>query len=561
MTTKEAIESKYNVEIRNFSEVITVNPKSNSITVKNLTTNEVYEESYDKLLLSTGSSPFVPPMEGKDFNNVFTLWNIPDTDKIYNYINDNNVKNAVVVGGGFIGVEMAENLVERGINLILGGKVDKIIDKGKKVVLADGTVIDTELTLLSIGIRANTNFLKDSGIDLNQRGGVIADEYMQTNIENIYAIGDMIETTNLINNQKTMIPLAGIANKQGRAVAANILGQTPETFDGAIGTSILKVFDLTVAATGENEKSLNQRGLKRWIDYGISLVHPNSHAGYYPNALPMTIKLIFDLKTAKVLGAQIIGFDGVDKRIDTIATSLYFKATIYDLTKIELAYAPPYSSAKDPVNMAAYAATNIYEQKTTPITLEELKQNLSQYKVIDVREPIEISTHEFDSVNIPLSQIRNRLNELNKEQEYIIFCAVGLRGYLTERILKQNGFKARNLLGGYRTISEFKVKETAQPTEKKQVQPTSILDVCGLSCPGPIIQVSKKLEDAQPGEVFEIKATDPGFIRDIESWCNNTGNHLIQKRSEKGTYYATIEKGSLCNTFVKQLKRKNDDCF
>ncbi len=556
MTTKEAIESKYNVEIRNFSEVITVNPKSNSITVKNLTTNEVYEESYDKLLLSTGSSPFVPPMEGKDFNNVFTLWNIPDTDKIYNYINDNNVKNAVVVGGGFIGVEMAENLVERGINLILGGKVDKIIDKGKKVVLADGTVIDTELTLLSIGIRANTNFLKDSGIDLNQRGGVIADEYMQTNIENIYAIGDMIETTNLINNQKTMIPLAGIANKQGRAVAANILGQTPETFDGAIGTSILKVFDLTVAATGENEKSLNQRGLKRWIDYGISLVHPNSHAGYYPNALPMTIKLIFDLKTAKVLGAQIIGFDGVDKRIDTIATSLYFKATIYDLTKIELAYAPPYSSAKDPVNMAAYAATNIYEQKTTPITLEELKQNLSQYKVIDVREPIEISTHEFDSVNIPLSQIRNRLNELNKEQEYIIFCAVGLRGYLTERILKQNGFKARNLLGGYRTISEFKVKETAQPTEKKQVQPTSILDVCGLSCPGPIIQVSKKLEDAQPGEVFEIKATDPGFIRDIESWCNNTGNHLIQKRSEKGTYYATIEKGSLCNTFVKQSNSK-----
>lgn len=211
--------------------------------------------------------------------------------------------------------------------------------------------------------------------------------------------------------------------------------------------------------------------------------------------------------------------------------------------------------------MAAYAATNIYEQKTTPITLEELKQNLSKYKVIDVREPIEISTHEFDSINIPLPQIRNRLNELDKNQEYVIFCAVGLRGYLTERILKQNGFTARNLLGGYRTISEFKTKDTIKPTEKKQIQSTNILDVCGLSCPGPIIQVSKKLEDAQPGEVFEIKATDPGFIRDIESWCNNTGNHLIQKRSEKGTYYATIEKGSLCNTFVKQLKRKNDDCF
>ncbi len=263
VTTKEAIESKYNVEIRNFSEVIKVNPDTNSITVKNLNTNEVYEESCDKLLLSTGSSPFIPPMEGKDFNNVFTLWNIPDTDKIYNYIKDNNVKNAVVVGGGFIGVEMAENLVERGINvtlvefanqilapldpdmsklaenqlqekgiqLMLNAKVDKIVDNGKQVLLADGTAINTELTLLSIGIRANTNFLKDSGINLNQRGGVIVDEYMQTNIENIYAIGDMIETTNLINNQKTMIPLAGIANKQGRAVAANILGQTPETFD------------------------------------------------------------------------------------------------------------------------------------------------------------------------------------------------------------------------------------------------------------------------------------------------------------------------------------------
>ena len=579
-----SIKSKYNVDIRNFSEVIKIDKENKKVLVKESNGKEYYED-YDTLLLSTGSNPFVPNMEGKDSHNVFTLWNIPDTDKIYNYIKENDPKVAVVAGGGFIGIEMAENLAERnikvilvefanqimppldkdmakivenhvmsnGIDLHLGVGVDKIIENGKKVVLTNGQVIETDMTLLSIGVRANTAIAKDAGLELNQRGGVVVDETMKTSDPNIYAIGDMIEVTNKVNNLKTMIPLAGPANKQGRAVAANILGLQEELYEGSIGTSVAKVFDLTIANTGENEKSLIARGLKIKEDYNIALIHPMSHAGYYPGAKPLTLKLIFSMKDGKVFGAQAVGYDGVEKRIDTIATSIHFKATVYDLTKIELSYAPPYSSAKDPVNMAGYMATNIIEGLTDVVTYNEYVENKDKYVLLDVREAIESDNGMIEgAIRFPLTSLREEYTKLDKNKKYLIHCAVGIRGYIAERILKQAGYDASNLLGGYRTYHEMEFKKDDVQIETHVDQdklPTDVkkneidLDVCGLSCPGPIVSVSKKITELSVGDLLTVKATDPGFTRDIESWCLNTGNVLVSKSNSKGIFSAVIKKG------------------
>lgn len=585
VTNIDSIKGKYNVDIRNFSEVTQIDREQKKVKVKNVKTGEEYFESYDKLLLSTGSYPFVPPMEGVEAENVFTLWNVADVDKIYNYINKYQPKSAVIAGGGFIGIEVAENLLEKGISvtlvefsaqilppldkdmakiaenhiqdkgikLLLNTGVKSIQKNGKQVELSNGDIIDTDMTLLSIGVRPNTVLAKDAGLELNQRGGVIVDKFMQSSDEDIYAIGDMIEVTNKVNDLKTMIPLAGPANKQGRAVAANILGLQNETYEGSIGTGIAKVCDLTIASTGENEKSLISRGLKLWEDYGISIVHPMSHAGYYPGAKPMTIKLIYSNKDARVLGAQIVGYEGVDKRIDTIATTIHFKGSIYDLTKLELAYAPPYSSAKDPVNMAAYAASNSYEGLSDPISYEDFLASKDKFTLLDVREDMETAAGSIDnSLKIPLTKLRHRLSELDKTKTYVTFCAIGLRGYIAERILKQEGYKVRNLLGGYKTYSDINYvpgnkKALIQAEQDKVPQESSSaleLDVCGLSCPGPIVSVAKEMDNLKEGQTLLVTATDPGFCNDIESWCINTGNTLVSKSDKKGIYKVVLKKGS-----------------
>jgi pyridine nucleotide-disulfide oxidoreductase family protein len=585
VTNIESIKGKYNVDIRNFSEVTQIDREQKKVKVKNVKTGEEYYESYDKLLLSTGSYPFVPPMEGVEAENVFTLWNVADVDKIYNYINKYQPKSAVIAGGGFIGIEVAENLLEKGISvtlvefsgqilppldkdmakiaenhiqdkgikLLLNTGVKSIQKNGKQVELSNGDIIDTDMTLLSIGVRPNTVLAKDAGLELNQRGGVIVDDFMQSSDRDIYAIGDMIEVTNKVNDLKTMIPLAGPANKQGRAVAANILDLKNETYEGSIGTGIAKVCDLTIASTGENEKSLISRGLKLCEDYGISIVHPMSHAGYYPGAKPMTIKLIYSNKDARVLGAQIVGYEGVDKRIDTIATTIHFKGSIYDLTKLELAYAPPYSSAKDPVNMAAYAASNSYEGLSEPISYEDFLASKDKFTLLDVREDMETAAGSIDnSLKIPLTKLRHRLSELDKTKTYVTFCAIGLRGYIAERILKQEGYKVRNLLGGYKTYNDINYvpgskKALIQAEQDKLPQESSSaleLDVCGLSCPGPIVSVAKEMDNLKEGQTLLVTATDPGFCNDIESWCINTGNTLVSKIDKKGIYNVVLKKGS-----------------
>lgn len=527
VSTKESITAKYNIDIRDNTEVIRIDRERKTVVAKN--NGKEYEESYDKLIISTGSSPFVPDFEGKDFDNVFTLWTISDTDKIFDFIAKNKPKKAVVVGGGFIGLEMVENLSNRGLKVTLVEKMNqvmppidkdmaqlienhietknvrlllekglsKITDGGKKLVLDDGNVIDTDMVILSIGVRPNSSLAKVAGLSLNARGGIIVDEWGRTSDNDIYAVGDVVEVDNFITRDKTMIPLAGPANKQGRAVCANIIGgYEREVYKGTMGTSIAKVFDMTIASTGLNEKMLSAAGKVYGKDYFISLVHPMSHAGYYPGAMPMTIKLIFG-SDKKILGAQIAGYDGVDKRIDTIATSIYYGGDIYDLSRLELAYAPPYSSAKDPVNFAGYVACNIYEKLTEPIRYEEYLKNKSEYELIDVREVEEVLLGQIDgATNIPLTRLRSSLGYFDRNKKYVVYCAVGIRGYIAERILKRNGYNVKNMIGGYRTYGEtilnafISSKDTNQDKfedieKDSEAERIKAVDVCGLSCHGP----------------------------------------------------------------------------
>ena len=586
VSTPEAISAKYKIDVRVLNEAVSIDKDKKTVKVRDLKENREYELSYDELIISTGSRPIKPNIEGFDGENVFTLWNIPDTDKIYNYVKEKSPKTAAVIGGGFIGLEMAENLAhkglavtvvekadqvmapldkdmanivhrhmaEKGISLVLENGVSKITHSpsGSKVVLEDGREVNTDIVILSIGIRANSELAKEAGLKLNARGGVIVDEYMRTSEPNIYAVGDVIETDDFVMGTRTMIPLAGPANKQGRIVADTIAGEIKTTYKGTQGTSVAKVFDLTVASTGANEKTLNREGKEYKKDYRITVVHPNSHAGYYPDAATMSIKLIFDLK-GKVLGAQIVGYDGVDKRIDVLAAAIRFGATVYDLTELELAYAPPYSSAKDPVNMAGYTATNQLDGLVEVARIEEIRDFDNNNVIVDVREDIERKMGYIpNSIHIPLGNLRSRLNELDRNKEYITSCAVGLRGYIAARILKQEGFKVRNLMGGYRSYQSGQKFEGEITPIMRNVADSGFagassnemkeLDVSGLCCPGPIVEVSKRLEKLNIGDTLKVTATDPGFYSDISCWTDNTGNELVEKKSEGGKFFATIRK-------------------
>ncbi len=491
LQTPESFNNRFNVDVRIYNEVVKINRESKTIEVLNLKTNDKYLESYDVLVLSTGSKPIKPPIPGIDTPNVFSLWNIPDVDKIKNYIDENSPKRAVVVGGGFIGIEMAENLHDlgmevslvdmqnqvmptidfemaqilhshikkQGVKLYLSEAVEQFdyID-GKTVVnLKSGEKIHSDIVIFSIGIRPQSNLSIDAGLNVNSRGGIIVDEYLKTSDENICALGDSIEVIDFISKAKTMIPLAGPANKQGRICADNIVGKKT-TYKGTQGTSVAKVFNMTVASTGKNEKQLQQENKKYNEDYFVSLVLPKSHAGYYPGATQMTLKLIFD-KEGTILGAQNVGYDGVEKRIDVIATAIRFNGTIYDLAELELAYAPPYSSAKDPVNMAGFVAENILKKEMKPLLARELKniKKDTNTVVIDVRGEKEVEKGMIcGAINIPVDSLREKLNDLDKNKKYVVYCAVGVRGYIATKILTQNGFtNVLNLLGGYTHYKTF----------------------------------------------------------------------------------------------------------
>lgn len=487
--TPKSMEKRFNMSVRINSEVISINKELKTILVHDLISDKTYEESYDYLVLSPGSSPIKPNISGINSPNIFTLWTVPDTDAIKSFIELNNVSKATVIGGGFIGIEMVENLSDLGINVTLVEMLDQVLapidyemaqivhwhlsnhgvnlhlKNGVKsfnykngitdVELQNGTIIPSEIVILSIGVSPNGQLAANAGLEVNSRGGIVVNEYMQTSDPYIFAIGDAIEVIDYVNKIKTMIPLAGPANKQGRIAANNIVGRN-EAYKGTQGTSVAKVFDLTVASTGVNEKTLNRLGKEYTKDYWVTIIQPTSHSSYYPGASPMTLKLIFD-KGGKILGAQNVGYDGVEKRIDVIATAMRFNGTVYDLKELELSYAPPYSSAKDPVNIAGFTAENILNKEHNPIHPREIDSlDSSNTLLLDIREK---SEHNLDSIpnsiNVPLDSLRERLNELPKDKLIVVYCIVGLRGYIAARILQENGFKVKNLIGGYSLYKVF----------------------------------------------------------------------------------------------------------
>lgn len=485
LQTPQAMKNKFNIDVRVASEVIKILPEENKIIVKDLKTKEEYEESYDNLVIATGSSPIKPPIKGIENENIFVLWTVNDTDNIKKYIYEKKPKSVSIIGGGFIGLEMAENLhklgldvsliemqdqvmapvdkemanlihentVNNNINLILGDGVKEFHNKSGKteIELNSGKNILTDMVILSIGIKPNSQIAADANIELNERKGIVVNEYLQTSIKNIYAVGDVIGVENYVTKQKTMIPLAGPANKQARILADNICGDNKK-YNGSLGTSIAKVFDLDVASVGINEKQLKNIGKIKGKDYFTAIINQKSHAGYYPNAKQITLKIIFD-KNGKIYGGQIIGEEGVDKRIDTLATTIKLNGTIYDLEELELAYAPPFSSAKDPINMLGFVAENIIRGFVKFIEWNELDEiidnNKSDYIILDVTEDFEREAFSIpNSYHISLGQLHKRLNELDKNKTIIPYCAIGVRSYNAARILMQNGFENVYVLSG-----------------------------------------------------------------------------------------------------------------
>lgn len=593
VTTKETFEARYHIDIRPENEVLAVDPKAKTVRVMDHKNNREYEESYDQLILSTGSSPIVPDLPGIHGDNVFTLWTIPDTDRIDQFVAEQKPEKAVVVGGGFIGIEVAENLVERGIQVTLVEKMPQVMavydpdiaklledqliehgvilelgkglaaiaEDGQSVTLDNGDVLESDMVVLSIGTRPNGLLAKDAGLEINARGGIVTDGWMQTSDPFIFAVGDVAEVTDFNTGGRCMVPLAGPANKQGRIVADNIHGKKRTTYKGTQGSSVVKVFDLDAAVTGLTETALKRMGKEHRKDYLVVIAHPGSHASYYPGSFPMTLKLIFDME-GKVLGAQAIGMAGVDKRIDVLATAIRFNATVYDLQELELVYAPPFSSAKDPVNIVGFMAADQLEGLSEGILQRELVNEPAGTQVLDIRETPETAIGMIPgAVSLPLSELYQRLDELDNTQNYVVYCTTGLRSYIAERTLKAAGFKVKNLFGGYRSFCDAKEIPNPKPspnigTEQKdneevrgenmtKAMDTIELDACGLACPGPIMSVNQAMQNRQEGERIKVYATDPGFAKDIASWCENTGNVLIESSKEGHKFTATIQKGQL----------------
>lgn len=595
LQTVDGMNQQYGLDVRNFSEVLEINPQSKSVTVLNHQTGERYIESYDQLIISTGAKAIVPPIVGiEEADNVFRLRNIPDMDQIKAYIAENQIATATVVGGGFIGLEMMENLVElgiqvqliemapqvmptidiemaqlihsqmniHGVNLILNDGLKEFRQNGRELLLTSGKTLQTDMTILSIGVLPENTLAKAAGLELGYKGGIKVNQQLQTSQPDIYAIGDAIEVIDLVSGQPTHIPLAWPANRQGRLVADIINGSDAGYF-GTQGTAVAKVFELTVASTGNSERLLKQAG----IEYETIHIHPNSHAGYYPGASPIALKLLFGID-GKILGAQAIGTEGVEKRIDVIATAMRFGARADQLASIELSYAPPYSSAKDPVNMLGYTADNILSGKVATFQWSQVDELISNNAfLLDVREEFELATGTIESSHhIPLNQLRQRLGELPKNQPIYVYCQVGHRGYNAARILSQAGFDVKNLDGGYKTYktAHYRIKpldylsfnQTRHKSEDLK-EPSEIihLDACGLQCPGPILKVKEKIDKMSIGQKMEIEASDFGFGADLAAWCQNTGNTLLSNKIENGKVLATIVKGksSISESEMKNL--------
>ncbi|HOJ50578.1 MAG TPA: FAD-dependent oxidoreductase [Spirochaetota bacterium] len=595
--TPDAFSKRFNIDVRVNNEVIDIDKEHKKIKVKNLKTGEEYEENYDYLVLSPGAKPFIPNIEGINNPGIFTLRNVNDTDNIKEYIKNNDIKRAVVVGAGFIGLEMAENLHNLGIFVTIVEMAEQVMTpldyemaslvhqhlktKGIEFYLKDKVLsirrernknilhlesrrqIPAELIILSIGVRPEITLAQKAGLKIGEKG-IWINRYLQTSDPYIYAIGDAIEFPNPITGKPMITYLAGPANKQGRIAADNIIFENKREYKGSINTAIAKVFDLTVASTGLSEKTLKSEN----IDYLTTIIHVSSHAGYYPGALPLTIKITFS-RDGKLYGAQLVGYEGVDKRTDLLSSIIQKNGTIYDLQLIEHSYAPPYSSAKDPVNIAGFVAENIIENKVKIVSYKDILNRDKETVIIDVRTPDEYELGNIEgAINIPLDTIRDRIKEIPKDKKLIIYCGTGLRSYIACRILSQSGFEnVCNLSGGYKTYETVIAKQSNEDifeknyigvddiiySKREEKTETIDVDACGLSCPGPILKLKTEIEKVANGSIIKVKATDPGFVKDVKAWCEITGNKLINQNYEKGIYEATIQKESKTKDTIKQI--------
>lgn len=610
--TPEAFGKRFNIDVRTKSEVTAINTAAKQVTIRTADGKE-YTENYDKLLLSPGASPVVPPLKGIESEGIFTLRNVSDTDRIKAYMNEHKVKRAVIVGGGFIGLEMAENLKHAGaqvavvemanqvmapidysmaalvhehllqqdVKLYLEQAVESFSREKEELTVhfKSGINLKADMVLLSIGVRAETRLAQAAGLKLGDMRGIWVDEYLQTSNENIYAVGDAIEFPHPITGKPWLNFLAGPANRQARIVADNMVLGNRVKYEGAIGTAIAKVFDMTVASTGLPAKRLKQMD----IPYLSATIHNGAHAGYYPGSLQMGIKITFSPTDGKLYGAQVVGYDGVDKRIDQYAMAIKNGAKVEDLTRIEHAYAPPFSAAKDPIAISGYVAGNILSGKMKPVYWREVANaDIAEVTLIDVRTADEYALGSIKgAINIPLDDIRERLADIPNNKPIWVFCGVGLRGYLASNILRGNGYNdVYNLIGGIKTFKTATTKidipkgfenedenqqniaseneETCTDNSSCSANKTIIkVDACGIQCPGPIMKMKQAMDGLKTGELLEVRATDAAFPHDAEAWCRTTGNRFIGKRSEAGIHIAMIEKATPCAIEANKLQTNN----
>jgi len=593
VVTPEKLKAMMNIDSRIRNEVTGIDRAKKIVTVKNLETGETYEEGYDKLVLSPGAAPIVPPLPGVDLPGVFTLRNLPDMDRIKAFVDEKKPARAVVVGGGFIGLEIAENLVDRGVQVTLIEMLDQVmapidyemaalvhqhltfkrirlaLGDGLKAIstgdagwldveLSSGRKVDAEMAILSIGVRPENQLAKDAGLELGVRGTIVTNEHMQTSDPDIYAVGDAAQVMSRLTDAPTALALAGPASREGRVAADHIAGYKEASFPGVIGTSVVKVFDLTVASVGLNEKALKQAE----IPFQNVIIHASNHAGYYPGASPMAFKLLFNDK-GEILGAQAVGIEGVDKRIDVVATAMQAGMTVFDLEELELAYAPPFSSSRDPVNIVGFTAANILRGDARVMTWDQVSTlDRSKITIVDVRLPEELALGMIDgAINIPLDDIRQQINEIPKDRPVLLYCQTGQRSYFASRILNQLGFEAYNLTGGYKTYSHavgrqsnfdvFEHVTISSREEIKEIPPAAVtsgnefaVDACGLQCPGPILKLYNKIKEVDEGDIVKVQATDFGFTSDVEAWAKSTGNRLLSLDTVNGVIEARIQKGS-----------------
>ncbi len=583
LQTPASFGGRFNIDVRVGNEAVGIDPRARTVAVRRADGTE-YTETYDKLLLSPGATPVRPPLEGIDLEGIFTLRDVDDTDRIKNQLASRRIERAVVVGAGFIGLEMAENLhaagakvsivemaaqvmapidfsmaaqvhvhlLKKGVALHLEQAVERFTRDGDRIEvhLKSGVSIPADIVILSIGVRPEVTLARAAGLRIGETGGIWVDEYLRTSEKDIYAVGDAIEFPHPLTGRPWLNYLAGPANRQGRIVADNMASGDTVKYEGSIGTAIAKVFDMAVASTGLSAKRLKQLD----IPYRSSWTHSSSHAGYYPDALPLSVKLTFDPVNGKLYGAQCVGYDGVDKRIDQIALLIKNGGTVADLTRIEHAYAPPFSSAKDPVAIAGYVASNILSGSMPAATWREVAAGGNT--LLDVRTREEFAMGAIPgAVNIPLDELRARLDEIPVDKPVLIYCAVGLRGYLAMKVLAASGFAdVRNLSGGYTTYSAAMIPPTktitspVTQTNNRQImkQEMKILrvDACGLQCPGPVLRLKQTMDAMAEGDRIEMTATDAGFARDTQAWCNITGNRLVSQTEEKGKFTVVIEKGA-----------------